>query len=106
MEPERIAETMRAVVAYQLISQAAETNELLLLPAGAARLLQRIITEPDYRAIVMDAWAEVFEHGNGEMFDALKEMLGDTAIWDDLTNRSQTRQPASPMGDTPRISKS
>lgn len=103
MEPERIAETLKAVVAYQLLVVAAEGDELLFLPAGGARLLHRIIAEPDYRAIVMDGWSEIFEHGNGEMWMALKEMIGDSPLWEDLMKQNRD---ASPTGDTPLINKS
>lgn len=102
MDNEQILETLKIVVAYQLLSLSSEGGEERAWPPSMARSIKRMIDEPDTRAVVMDVWSQVFERNNGEMYDALKEMLGGTPVWDELT-RSQS---ASPTGDTQLTSKS
>lgn len=103
METERILETLKAAVAYQLLSVGADAGETNLWHPALTRCLKRMIDEPDYRAVSLDAWSEIFEHHNGEMFDALREMLEGTPIWEDLIVRA--RLSALPTVDTPPTNK-
>lgn len=102
MEQQRILETLQAAVAYQLLGIGCDNNDAGLWHPGMARCLKRMIDEPDYRAVVLDTWSEVFEQRNGEMFEALRDILGGTQLWEDLVKASQS---ASATADTQRISK-
>lgn len=102
MDQERILETLKIVVAYQLLCLSSENDETRMWPPSMARSIKRLIDEPDTRAVVMDVWSQVFEHGNGEMYDALKEMVGGTPVWEELM-RSPS---ASPTGGTQLTNKS
>lgn len=84
MEQERILDTLKIVVAYQLLCLSSEDGETRAWPPSMARSIKRMIDEPETRAVVMDVWSQVFEHGNGEMYDALKEMVGGTPVWEEL----------------------
>jgi hypothetical protein len=104
METDRILETLKAAVAYQLLAAGSDAGEANLWHPAMTRCLKRMIDEPDYRAVVLDAWSEIFEHQNGEMYNALREMMEGTPVWEDLVVKA--RLSALPTVDTQRTSKS
>ena len=103
MEQERILETLQAAVAYQLLSIGVENGEVNLWHPAMTRCIKRMVDDRDYKAIVMDVWSEIFEHHNGEMYEALRELMEGTKLWDDLVVKSNLS--ALPMADTPPTNK-
>lgn len=104
MEQERILDTLKAAVAYQLLDIGVGNGEVNLWHPTMTKCIKRMIDDSDYRAVVLDCWSEVFEHHNGEMFEALKEMMEGTKLWEDLV--LNTSRSALPMGGIPPTSKS
>lgn len=102
MEQERILETLQAAVSYQMLEINADNGDVTLLHPAMARCLKRMIDEEDYRAIALDTWSEIFKERNGEMFDALRDLLGGTKLWEDLVKASRS---ASLTADTPPTNK-
>lgn len=103
MDQDRVAETLKAAVAYQLLTVAADCDQPRQWHPAMAHCIKRLVDDADYRAIVLDCWAEIFERQNGEMFDALKDMMEGTPLWEELV--SLKRPSASHTDDTQRISK-
>ena len=104
MEQERILETLKAAVAYQLLEIGAGSGETNLWHPAMTQCIKRMIDDADYRAIVLDVWSEIFEHRNGEMYEALREMMEGTKLWEDLVQNAS--RSASPTGGTLPTSKS
>jgi hypothetical protein len=75
---ERAKEAWAAALAFELVSRGAEGRAGFLCSPALARCLHRLIGEPDYRAIAMDLWHELFVRQNAELLEQMKaELTGD-----------------------------
>lgn len=106
MEQQRIIDTLLGVLAYHSLAGGSNTSEMTLMHPKVLANIKRLIDNAEYRAAVLDIYEEAFVQGNGEWFEAMKDLLGDEPVWSRLIEDIKQGVFATGTGDTPRISRS
>jgi hypothetical protein len=97
----RAHESLRAAIAYELLTMSAECDAEFTFPPALARSIKRIIDEPDYKAIAMDIWHETFVMRNGPLFEAMQQELEGEDVWELLQARLRHRDALPTAGTLP-----
>lgn len=100
MENQAIYEAMAAAMAYEMLSLHEHNNDARMYTPALAKCLKRMIDDRDYRSDTLDAHQEIFIRRNGELFDAVQELFGETKEWQEIMSLA-----ASHTGVTPPSSK-